>query len=824
MVKDQRGLTLVELLVALAIAMIVAVSVAAFMIVGARSFTSTSSEVNLQHESQLAFNQLQDLVIDTSLGITYAYMPADGSAEVKVLADESGGSLLVPTDALQKKLYMYNQDVVYVVIWDRATSRLFYEEYDTRIDADGKVVMDASRVRVTNARMADYLTDFRIDLTRLEEKRIVRVDMRFEKANKNYEASYNITLRNKVVVNGELSDFTPTTSRPDGIISPEHVYVEPGEVRELAAELSPEVISSTSATRPSQEVRWYMDPSKPHDAGTGIDVVTGSLVVSASEDNKDFGILISSRDGSVTKPINIHLIKVKDISIAYTRGSEAKDEYPDATPDGLFYNDLIEDEEFTLTATVTGWYLEQASDASVYNVSWTIEEGSDYFEITGSSGISGTAKSVCTCKMKPTGIVTGKTIAVKATSVRSTAIPYLNAVGAAAPVEGLWSLGKTYKKAFDFPVVGPSNFQRGMEYVTLRGDVPSGIDQMKYFFLYYITMTKTLYNEDGTVTITTTSPYSDSEGVDLQWGSNNLKLKVPQYFDPNAEYTYEVLCYVLNPLSVGDKGRWAYAPYGGYDIKDALMTGGAFTETLQRTYIFFNGVKTEKYIPRTFNRSKNNYDEIEQMYTLGISDSTTIKNLSRDNVDMLFYQNVNGKWEEYTLPNANMIEVREISSNMKLMYHDKKWNANVPSHLRMIPTMKINYNNNVYRYKMFDSYMDIYTWNIEVPASTLNSLLGDYQKCYFPCPSDGDFPGISSTENDSSGNPILVKRTWNYPFANNVSGKEENINSIRLSYTVTGQTNPGDSTRYNLVIYKFGSDTVLGKYHCNDGERMWIKD
>lgn len=808
--RDQRGLTLVELLVAIAIAAIVIVSVASFMVVGAKSFTSTSSEVNLQHESQLAFNQLQDLVIDTALGITYAYEPSDGSGEVKVIADKENGSLLIPADAVQKKLYLYNQDIVYEVIWDRATSRLFYMEYSTEIDSNGKIVL--GEVEVTESRMADYITDFNIDLTRLEKKRIVRVDMGFTKENKTYEASYNITIRNRIVVNGELSDFTPTTSTPDGIISPEDVYVEPGQSYDLNDLLAPVVTSSTSVSSPSQEVRWYMDPATTYDEGnTDIVPDSGFLVVSAAEDSKDFGILISSRDGSVTKPVKIHLIKVKNIDIAYTKGDSAKDE----NEDGRFDNDLVEDETFTLTATVTGWYLEQASDDTIYDIKeWLIDEGDVYFEITKKSRVYGTPNSVCTCKMKSIGIVNNKQIAVKAVSNRSIEIPYLGTTGEVAPVEGIWSLGRTYKKDFDFPISGPTNLKRGMENVALTGEVPPGIVQTKYFFLYYITLTKTLYNEDGTITTTVTSPYNDLEGVDLQWGSNNLKLKIPIYFDPNAVYTYEVVCYVLNPLTDDHKGKWACAPFGGYDITKALKTGGAYKETLNRVEIYFDSNKTGIYIPRTFNQLKKNDDEIEQSYLLDISEATTIENLSKDNVDMLFYQEVEGKWVEYTLPTSNMIEIKEISSKMKLMYHDKEWNESVPSHLRMVPTMKFNENNQTYRYKMFSSYLDVYLWNIEVPASPINSALGDTLKCYFPSPMDGDFPGVKPE-----------KQTWDYPFANNVPNYEGNINSIQLQYTISSEPNgDGQTTRYNLTIYQSGKEKALEKYHCNSNERMWIKD
>ena len=79
---------------------------------------------------------------------------------------------------------------------------------------------------------------------------------------------------------------------------------------------------------------------------------------------------------------------------------------------------------------------------------------------------------------------------------------------------------------------------------------------------------------------------------------------------------------------------------------------------------------------------------------------------------------------------------------------------------------------------------------------------------------DGDFPGVTSK-----------KETWYYPFANNVPNYASNINNIRLQYKISSQANgDGLTTRYNLTIYKSGTDNVLGQYHCNSDERMWIKD
>ena len=56
---DNKGFSLVELLIAVTIATIVGASIFGFMKVGAKTFNFNSSDVNLQNESQLAFNQMQ---------------------------------------------------------------------------------------------------------------------------------------------------------------------------------------------------------------------------------------------------------------------------------------------------------------------------------------------------------------------------------------------------------------------------------------------------------------------------------------------------------------------------------------------------------------------------------------------------------------------------------------------------------------------------------------------------------------------------------------------------------------------------------------------
>ena len=78
MKKNQKGFTLVELIIAVAIVAIVSVTIVSFMIAGSRSYASSSTETNIQQEAQIAMNQISDLIIDTSKAVTYKYQADAG--------------------------------------------------------------------------------------------------------------------------------------------------------------------------------------------------------------------------------------------------------------------------------------------------------------------------------------------------------------------------------------------------------------------------------------------------------------------------------------------------------------------------------------------------------------------------------------------------------------------------------------------------------------------------------------------------------------------------------------------------------------------------
>ena len=71
MYKNNKGFTLVELMISITIFAVVVTAALGFMLAGSRSYSSVTNRVNLDFESQLAMNQLSDYIIDCNACLYY---------------------------------------------------------------------------------------------------------------------------------------------------------------------------------------------------------------------------------------------------------------------------------------------------------------------------------------------------------------------------------------------------------------------------------------------------------------------------------------------------------------------------------------------------------------------------------------------------------------------------------------------------------------------------------------------------------------------------------------------------------------------------------
>ena len=75
--RENKGFSLVELIVVIAIFSVVGVVIGGFLLAANRSYAVSANELDIQEEAQLVANQMQEMILDTSFGISYQYVVTD---------------------------------------------------------------------------------------------------------------------------------------------------------------------------------------------------------------------------------------------------------------------------------------------------------------------------------------------------------------------------------------------------------------------------------------------------------------------------------------------------------------------------------------------------------------------------------------------------------------------------------------------------------------------------------------------------------------------------------------------------------------------------
>lgn len=190
---DNRGLTLVEVLVAIVISTVVIGAIWQFMLISTRSYDSQKTITDLQQDVQQTMNQAENLIIDADRAIDYR------------------------ETATERILEVFGSKKIGKLVWNQESKTLSYTE--TAV-ADG-VVSGTSE----SAILADGVESFAADTSKVESNKIVKISMGFAKKGKTYEASRNITLRNLIVSSGVVSEIYKGDITPE--VVPEIVFNDP---------------------------------------------------------------------------------------------------------------------------------------------------------------------------------------------------------------------------------------------------------------------------------------------------------------------------------------------------------------------------------------------------------------------------------------------------------------------------------------------------------------------------------------------------------------------------------------------------------------------
>ncbi len=220
--KDNKGFSLVELLIALVIGSILVAGIGSIMVVSSRSFASTSAEAGMQSSAQIVMDHIQDVVVDANQKVIYSYTTSSTPGETDWTDVVKDSDMADPEAAITFKrlsVYTYNLNQIsspdaynsqenkhYDIIWehdmsDPEKSSIRFDQQLLSYNPSTKEIVDTGGT-LESEKLADNVTSFKCDLSDMEKKRIIYVEMNFskDKGRHEYHVANNISLRNKVAL------------------------------------------------------------------------------------------------------------------------------------------------------------------------------------------------------------------------------------------------------------------------------------------------------------------------------------------------------------------------------------------------------------------------------------------------------------------------------------------------------------------------------------------------------------------------------------------------------------------------------------------------
>lgn len=197
-IRDTRGMSLVELIVSVAILVILGGAILSFFSVAVLQSTSLDTDGTMHIESQMTWNQLRNDIQNTNGGM---HTDASGHTLVLYRKYDNGNA--------EKTIYSYdsaNEQIVYRFFTASNSSPTWVEDPDGEqvfagfvAEADGDdettggipvsfTILDASETALSDATATDETVPHS-----------VKVDLQFANGNKSMDAARNVYLRNTVV-------------------------------------------------------------------------------------------------------------------------------------------------------------------------------------------------------------------------------------------------------------------------------------------------------------------------------------------------------------------------------------------------------------------------------------------------------------------------------------------------------------------------------------------------------------------------------------------------------------------------------------------------
>lgn len=319
MKKNQKGFTLVELIIAVAILAVVTLAVCGFIVVGSRSYTSANTDIMLQQDAQLALNQISDVIIDTTDSISYG-LRSGGSGDMQLVLKDSEFA----GEATEKCLVVVNKqesgsvnnNKSYWFYWSKDDETIYFNEVDASSDMDEGDIKSAFEDAAQQDKvyiLAQHVQDFSVDISQFEANRVVMLSVLFANGNREYATSNNVTVRNRIALNQITVD--PMKRATEFTINAvQSVTLEPGDFFSLADKVT------VTSDADNKDLIWEIVGGVQND--TTIVSSSGDLHLGLSETRTNFTVKVSraneeyaGQNERVAKTIKVNVKRANKVDI-----------------------------------------------------------------------------------------------------------------------------------------------------------------------------------------------------------------------------------------------------------------------------------------------------------------------------------------------------------------------------------------------------------------------------------------------------------------------------------------------------------------------------